>query len=146
TLTHAANLLSTTRRAIFLLSLSVPHVTSTTRLHPLAFIASLPRPRLIRANCFCPGQSENRIPLHDDLTHQVRHLGLARRDRRRIYLRQRTAGGDGHRTARENQSQAACDSRGLRYALFLRRVLATRGGYPPAARHSNAAVRDVYTD
>src|SRR5712671_4014189 len=69
---------------------------------------------------------------------------MARPHRRRFHVRQCAPGGHGDRGTRESQSERANDSRRLRHALLLRRILPARRGYPAAPRHSNAAVRNVH--
>src|ERR1700730_12552633 len=97
-LTHAASRFLTTLLAILRASRIVPHVTSTMRLCLLRTIISSPVVLLAWPRLgFFLYSLRARIARYDFLSHQVRHVRLARLDRRRFYICQCAPGGHRHR-------------------------------------------------
>src|SRR5580692_2778273 len=58
------------------------------------------------------------------ITHQVRHVRMARVDCRRFYVCECAAGGDGNRGAREQQDEEPDDFGGVRYEILFGGVFA----------------------
>src|SRR6267154_242499 len=87
---------------------------------------------------------QSRIPVHDELVHQIWHLRMAWPDRRRLHLCQHPPGHHGHRRTRKNQIEKAHDFSRLRHAFLLRRIFPARRGHFEAPRNSHAALRNLH--
>src|SRR5438067_5756587 len=122
--TQAAKRFSTITFAIFRAWRCDLQVTST--IWPSLPATIPPSTKYIAFRTSFPCKVRARIARYGHFPHQVRHLRLARLDRRRFHIRKRSPGGHSDRRTREQQEEKCHDPGGLRYTLLLRGILRAR--------------------